>query len=81
MEALQKEKKAFLSTTLPSPTENFELVAKKWIRPMFALFVKGIAAHQTHDPDADQPFENATLGDHVTFDAFAQIILHDEQLA
>ncbi|KAJ7712219.1 hypothetical protein B0H16DRAFT_1437217 [Mycena metata] len=75
MERLQKEKSFFfLLTEPPQPTENFTVVAKTWIRPMFAIFIQGLAARRSHDPDADRHFDNATLGDHVSFATFAEIV-------
>jgi 5-formyltetrahydrofolate cyclo-ligase len=77
MQRLQTEKKSFLLTEPPPHTENFAPVAKKWIRPMLRMFVKGISERGTHDPEVDPPFVDATLGGHVTFVKFAEIMDHE----
>ncbi|KAJ7493590.1 hypothetical protein FB451DRAFT_1360391 [Mycena latifolia] len=65
--ALEEKKRAFLLSSLPPHTENFTLVAKKWIRPC-------IGERVSRDPEAEPPFDDATLGGHVTFDKFAEIL-------
>ncbi|KAJ7108772.1 hypothetical protein C8R44DRAFT_884805 [Mycena epipterygia] len=78
IKCFQGKKKAFLLTALPPHTENFTLVAEKWIHPMSGLFIQGFAARQAYTPEVSHPFEEATLGRHVSFDTFAQIV--DRQL-
>ncbi|KAJ6568776.1 hypothetical protein B0H19DRAFT_1256492 [Mycena capillaripes] len=78
MQHLQEEKNFFLLTEPPPHTENFTLVAEKWIHPMLRMFIKGISERRTHDPEVDPPFVDATLRGHVTFVKFAEIM--DQEL-
>ncbi|KAJ7710356.1 hypothetical protein B0H17DRAFT_1123514 [Mycena rosella] len=66
MQRLQERKLAFLAQLLPLATANFTLIHQNWVVP----FLVAIPAYAASAP----PFDYETLGGHVSFDKFAEIM-------
>ena len=74
MAELAKEKKAFLLTgPLPQPTIAFASM-RKWAVDLFKMFNLGYSTRGRARAEMQSDFDTTTLGGHVSFDAFAQVL-------
>lgn len=81
-QALQKEKLAFIVQRLPLAMAKFTLIHRNWVMSMWAMLNEVINTYTSYEghlavpayAESTPPFDYETLGGHVSFDKFAEIL-------